>query len=130
LFSLDGVIQPERNRPVGSAGTALTLFGVCSVLLGIAMIALYFAARHGLHSLSAWRTSVGASFFILTGIFTAFGYRWSAVALDVGLFAVAAWLTVGSILHVPFPWMLINFFFAALLCLPSLATFGAWRQLR
>jgi hypothetical protein len=119
------VTSREDNKSAGTARTALTLFGICSALLGLATVSIYLAARHGPHSLSASRTSVLAGFLILSGIFTALGYRWSAVALAVGLLAVAAWLTVGSILHVPFPWMLINFFFAALLCLPSLATFCA-----
>jgi hypothetical protein len=116
--------------PPSTARIALTVFGMCSVIFGFAIVSIYFAASHGPNHLNPSRTALLVGFFVTAGVFTSLGYRWGALILAVPLAAVAGSLTVGSVFYVPFPWMVINFFFAALLCLPLVATVRAWRLLR
>ncbi|MEY2538524.1 MAG: hypothetical protein QOG67_2264 [Verrucomicrobiota bacterium] len=77
-----------------------------------------------------WKVSVCGSFLILFGLGTLFLHRWAAVGLSLGFAAVALWLMVGSIWHVPFPWILLSFAVVAGFCFPALATLYAWKSLR
>jgi hypothetical protein len=126
------MVKPA-NQSSGTTDFAqiwVRLFGAGSVCLGFIMIFLYFTTRHGPHALSTLRISLGTPLLILLGFAALFLYRWPALILSLAYAAVAAWLIVGSVLHVPFPWLLLNFAFGALLLAPAASTLYAWRRLR
>jgi hypothetical protein len=119
---------PESRQPPGTAGVAVIVFGVCSVLLGCAFIFIYF--NHGMRSVSTLRCWLFGGFFLCVGTVTVLRYRWGAVLLAAALIAVALWLGIGSVGSVPFPWILINLFFSVVLFLPAVATYLSWSELR
>ena len=97
-------------------------------MLGSAVIFLYF--NHGLRPINAFRCWLFGGLFVGAGVVTVLRYRWGTVLLAASFFAIAVWLGIGSIGNVPFPWILINLFFVVLLCLPAVATYFAWSELR
>ena len=71
-----------------------------------------------------------AGVLLVVGIGAILLARWAVLVLSLGFGAVAAWLAIGSIISVPFPWSLINIAFAAALCLPAVFAIRSWRHLR
>ncbi len=55
--------------------------------------------------------------------------KWAAICFSLANLSVALWLIIGSLLYVPFPWMLINFFVGAIFLLPMLITINFKPQL-
>jgi len=95
-------------------------FGLISLLLALGCVAICFlnkeARSSGGHDLSGMLYG-GIVFFALSiGMF--FGSTIAAI-LFAAIFAIGGiWLAIGSVLNVPFPWYVINLFFAFLLLLP------------
>lgn len=56
--------------------------------------------------------------------------KWAAILLSLATTAYSIWLAVGSILGVPFPYILINFSFSVMLLIPLFATISYWHSLQ
>ena len=118
-------MTPKKPR-LTIKGAFVAFFGVCSVLLGFVCILLYFGPR----PVSGLRCWLFGGFFIVVGIGTVRQYRWYALILAGSLVAFAMTIAIDSIGNVPYPYILVNFFGAAMLCLPAVATYCSWNQLR
>jgi hypothetical protein len=125
--------QPtESKEPSLMTASVFRTIGVGSVIMGIVCLLLYIANTNVRSSggrdltpmliYTAYCIPVGVGMLFLRKIF--------AVLIALPCLATALWLGVGSIFHVPFPWMLINIAFAGILCLPSYFTIIGWKQLR
>jgi len=55
--------------------------------------------------------------------------KWAAILFSVATLACAMWLTIGSILHVPKPYMFYNVAFGAVFVIPTVVTTTCWRLL-
>jgi hypothetical protein len=75
------------------------------------------------------RTSI--FFFLATVIGIGLMYRkkWAAIGFSLANLSVALWLIIGSLLYVPFPWMLINFLAGAVFLIPIYITINFRSQL-
>ena len=120
----------QSGRKADFAQIWLAMCGVGSTCLGLGVLFLYFATRHGPHALSPVKAGVGIPFLVLFGIATLLLYRWGAVVLSIGFAAAAADLIIGAISQVPFPWIFLAIAFSLALLSPLLATVFAWRVLR
>jgi hypothetical protein len=108
------------------------LFGILT-LLNAALLALLvyanrYARQNGGHDLSGLTMFIYPS--VLIGIGLLFLRKWAAILLSLPLLATSVWLIVGSILAVPFPYMIINFLFALMLLIPAAATVNYWTELK
>jgi hypothetical protein len=56
--------------------------------------------------------------------------RWAAVLVAAAGAGIGAWLAIGSLLHVPWPFVPINMCLAALCFVPALLTSHHWRALK
>lgn len=112
--------------------TLFRLFGVLTLLFaaGTAWV-IYenrYARQYGGHDLSGLIVLIYPSLPI--GIGLLFLRKWAAILLSLPLLACAVLLFVGSILKVPFPYMIFNFHFALMLMIPAAATVNYWTDLK
>src|SRR5437016_4256358 len=92
------------------------VLGFLSIVAGILCVVVFFAnaktKHNGGHDISD--IIYFSFFFIPVGAGLIFKWRIAAVLLSLPLGVVAVWMVVGSIVSVPFPWLLLNIFFGAL----------------
>jgi hypothetical protein len=55
--------------------------------------------------------------------------KWAAILFSAATASAGLWLIIGSILYVPFPWMLPNLGMGICLLLPTTATYLLWQDL-
>jgi hypothetical protein len=63
---------------------------------------------------------IGGPLFVL-GIASAIGMRFAIYALALTCALTGLWLSIGSVLQVPFPWLLFNLAMAVVLMAPAAA---------
>jgi hypothetical protein len=73
--------------------------------------------------------SVATAGALLVGVGLLFLRKWAALFFSVASLWVGSWLVIGSILYVPFPWQLANFFLALFFVAPSGVTYLFWQDL-
>ncbi len=107
------------------------LFGVLTLFGAIASLMLYWqnaeARQQGGYDLSP--ILIYFYFGVPLGLGLLFLRKWAAIILSLFSLAMAAWLSIGSLLYVPFPFMLINILFSLIFLLPSAATLYSWQEL-
>jgi hypothetical protein len=110
-----------------------TAFGVLLALfLTSELFAIYVWHPHGLATPSGFEHVQVLSITVL-GSVIAVGLirlrKWAAILFSVASVSCAMWLIIGSILHVPKPYMFYNFAFGAVFLIPTVVTATCWRQL-
>jgi hypothetical protein len=110
-----------------------TTFGVLSILfIAGELFAIYVWHPHSLAPPSGFAHVRELSIAVLGG---AIGVglirlrKWAAILFSFATLACAMWLIIGSILHVPRPYMFYNFAFAMVFIIPTVATATCWRLL-
>jgi hypothetical protein len=85
--------------------------------------------RHqGGRDLSSLLTQVYVETPLGFGLF--FLRKWAALLFSAALLAVAVWLMVASVQHVPWPWTLVYSGLEALLVAPAIVTWRFWSELK
>jgi len=107
-----------------TVGCLLLLLALICVLL---IAANWHTASIGGHNLRP--LAIPSLAFCLLGFGIIFRRRSAALATIVGSIALATWLIVGSALHVPMPWLLLNVAFAILVLLPAGVLILHWKML-
>ena len=86
------------------------ILGVLTLIIGFGHILLYFAnaetRQHGGRDLSWTLWSGLLTVFISVCVMLLM--RWAIILTSLCYVFLGGWLIVGSMLHVPFPWCLIN----------------------
>ena len=68
--------------------------------------------------------------FCLLGVGLLFARKSAAIIATLGFVAYATWLIIGSIIHVPLPWTLINIVFGLVILIPAVIILKNWRYLK
>jgi hypothetical protein len=125
-------IDSQNRRPSPLTASVFRIMGALAILFGLLFLFLDLvnmnARKHGGHDLSG--VMYITIYFVLVGIGMLFLRRVFAVLIALPSLAAALWLAVGSIVQVPFPWILINIAFASILLIPAYLTVKAWRELK
>jgi hypothetical protein len=106
------------------------VFGVLAVLFGVLALGVAIATSGnqalGGHSLAPIVPL--AVFFVVVGVGMCFLKRWAA-ALFAGILAIAGvCITIGSVVSVPLPELLINLIYSGILLVPSVVTARRWSE--
>jgi len=122
----------ETKHPTPETISNFRALGILTLLSGVLCLFLWVinmeARKHGRHDLSfAIYFSV---YLIPVGIGTLSLRRIFAIGIALPTLLMALWLTIGSIIKVPFPWMLINIAFASVLFIPSYLVVKSWGELK
>jgi hypothetical protein len=108
------------------------VMGGLAILLGLLCLVLGLmnmtTRKHGGRDLSGIVSF--AIYWIPVGIGMLFLRRLFAVLISVPSVGMGAWLIVGSVVHVPFPWMLINISVGCVCLIPGYLTIKAWNELK
>jgi hypothetical protein len=72
---------------------------------------------------------IATSGALLVGIGLLLLRKWAAILLSITSTSVGLWLIVGSLLHVPLPWMFINVGNGLGFFVPAVASYLCWRDL-
>jgi hypothetical protein len=116
---------------VSGATLFVRLYGIASVGFGFIALWLALTIKPGTHGIAAWtRTWPEDIIFVVLGIAVFLLLRWATVAFAVLSFGFGAFMFVATLRVVPFPWELLNLFFACLAMLPAYLTYRAWPRLR
>jgi len=102
--------------PFKITGAALILFSV--VIAALISLNRATAARGGRDLMVLWPL---AAAFVVLGVGLLRQSRISAILFVLLSGAFSAWLIIGSLIYVPFPWSLLNVFFGFLVFLPSVS---------
>lgn len=115
----------RRKTSVFTAfGIAVLAFAVLSLLL---VVANRPTAAQGGHDLSG---AVGPSLLLIViGVGLLFNRRWAAALFAAICTAVGGWLTFGSLLVVPLPWLFLNVFYGLSLIVPAIVVYRNWSKL-
>ena len=110
-----------------------TTFGVLLILFMTGnLFAIYVWHPHGLappSGLAHLREFTTAVLGSAIGVGLIRLRKWAAILFSLATLACAMWLVIGSILHVPRPYMFYNFTFATIFIIPTVATATCWRLL-
>lgn len=113
-------------------GILFRVFGVVGLLsAGVLLVAIYAnaeARKRGGPDLSPLLCPAIAE--ILIGVGLLFLRKWAAVLFAAPLAILGCWLFFGSLMHVQWPWALINIVFSLVLLFPTLVTVTMWKELR
>ena len=118
-------------EPIESELPGLMVSGGIAVLLGLAIAAVAMFANPGARGVRDWRILFApAVLFVTMGIGTLARQRWAVVILAIGFGAPGLWLVLGSLLYVPFPWLMINVAFGSVACVPAWLAYRGWSDLK
>jgi hypothetical protein len=129
---MNGSAQTPSGNQRGDYAVSFRILGCLSVLAGIICFLLFSAnakaKQIGGHDISS--IIYFSFFFIPVGIGLLFLWRVAAVLLSVPTAILGIYMIGGSIISVPFPWLLLNILLSILLLFPSWATWRRWSDLR
>jgi len=104
------------------------IYGVLTVLAGIGCCSLALTANLGSHGISDLKPLlIPGSLIVFIGIGTVFLLRVFVIILSTIFAAVGLCLIIGSILYVPFPFLILNVFFAFLAIVPIYCVVRSWK---
>jgi hypothetical protein len=119
------------DKPSTESVLGIRLSGAFSVLLSLALGALSVTMNPGAHGIENPKEGLWlAGFLLLLGIGTILLSRWAVLVLSLTSGCAGVWLGIGSIISVPFPWLLINIACGAALLTPVICAIRSWRYLR
>lgn len=108
------------------------MMGVLTLLLSCAFLVLYTlntdARAQGGRDLTGFLYY--SIYGLVVGIGQLFCFRIASVMLSIPLALLGAWLIIGSLTGVPFPWFLLNIIFGLFLFVPMYVTINSWLVLR
>ena len=111
----------------------LTVFAVLLVLFLISALFEVYRLSLVRSGPPTMQTYVREILFSIVSIVLAVGLfqhrKWAALIFSLATLALAMVLIVGSILMVPFPFMLLNFLFAIGCIFPTVVTIRCWQML-
>ena len=116
-----------------SPSPAFTALGLCVMMLAATSAWLHHRVVSSGRLPEAPHPEVGylsciALIVLAVGLITL--RRWAAVLVALAGAGIGAWLAIGSLLHVPWPFIPINMCFAALCFVPAMLTADHWRALK
>ena len=110
-------------------GVILRVYGILTTIFGAGACVVALTAHAGARGIQNW------SFLLICGIAISFIGIGSAVLLRACVFAMSILagisgllLIVGSLIQVPFPWMLLNIFAGVLAVLPLFSVVCIWND--
>jgi hypothetical protein len=119
------------DKPSTDSVLGIRLSGAFSVLLSLALGWLAVTMNPGAHGIESPKEGLWvAGVLLLLGIGTILLRRWAVLILSFASGLVGVWLAIGSIISVPFPWLLINVACGAVLLTPVICAIRSWSYLR
>jgi hypothetical protein len=101
-------LSASKRKLFRNVGTVTLLFGLADIVMWYENTNTKLAGGRDLSSLF-WTGLL----IITLGVCVFLRFRWAIIVISVLYAVLGGWLTVGSILAVPFPWLLINVGLAA-----------------
>jgi hypothetical protein len=119
------------SKSSNSAALLLRFYGLAAVGIGLVSLWICLGLKPGWRGISdpssRWPSFVG---MVLLGICVFLLFRWLVLLFTILLSGFGVFFLFASLRAVPFPWELINIFFALLYILPAYLTYRAWPRLR
>jgi len=105
----------------------IRVYGALATLFGLGFCWLAFTVNLGAHGIADWRILlVPGTFIVLIGTGTIFLLRVFSIILSIACTAIGLWLIIGSMLHVLFPWLILNILFGFVALIPLYSLIRIW----